>query len=160
MDWYLLSLSVLTTLFQGPDFTSYPFSSENAQDFYNLMSVYLDATFYPKLEELDFKQEGHRLEYLEDGKLEVKGVVYNEMKGAMVCLAVFLSHFLKAESSSLFAHKLHEKLFPTITYKHNSGGDPETIRDLTWGDLKEFHRVHYHPSNSWACTYGRRMDLL
>lgn len=48
------------------------------------MSVYLDAVFYPKLEELDFKQEGHRLEFLEDGSLCVKGIVYNEMKGAMV----------------------------------------------------------------------------
>eukprot|EP01127_Copromyxa_protea_P016926 TRINITY_DN5118_c0_g1_i1.p1 TRINITY_DN5118_c0_g1~~TRINITY_DN5118_c0_g1_i1.p1 ORF type:complete len:1008 (-),score=294.23 TRINITY_DN5118_c0_g1_i1:45-3068(-) len=140
----MLKRSVKTYMnaWTGQDFTSYPFGSENVQDFYNLMSVYLDATFHPQLSEWDFKQEGHRLEFSEDGSLEVKGIVYNEMKGAM------------AESSTLFAHELYEKLFPTITYRHNSGGDPETIRDLTWENLKEFHRVHYHPSNSWTCTYG------
>lgn len=33
------------------------------KDYYNLLSVYLDATFFPKLEPFDFMQEGHRLEF-------------------------------------------------------------------------------------------------
>jgi Zn-dependent M16 (insulinase) family peptidase len=36
---------------------------KNEKDFYNLMSVYLDATLFPRLMEMDFKQEGHRLEF-------------------------------------------------------------------------------------------------
>jgi Zn-dependent M16 (insulinase) family peptidase len=32
------------------------------QDFHNLLSVYLDAVFCPLLRELDFLQEGWRLE--------------------------------------------------------------------------------------------------
>ena len=44
------------------DHTMYPFSTCNATDYDNLMSVYLDATFFPLLRELDFRQEGHRLE--------------------------------------------------------------------------------------------------
>ncbi len=33
------------------DFTGYPFATTNAQDFKNLMSVYLDATLHPLLKE-------------------------------------------------------------------------------------------------------------
>lgn len=68
----------------GSDFTAYPFSTQNRQDFKNLLNVYLDAVFFPKLEFIDFLQEGHRLEF-EGEKLVFKGVVYNEMKGVMVC---------------------------------------------------------------------------
>ena len=33
----------------------YPFSSQNPKDYQNLMSVYLDAVFFPRLRELDFR---------------------------------------------------------------------------------------------------------
>ena len=35
----------------------YPFSTENAQDYKNLMSVYLDSVFFPRLRETDFRQD-------------------------------------------------------------------------------------------------------
>ena len=61
----------------GPDYTLYPFSTQNRQDFYNLMSVYLDAVFKPSLNEQDFRQEGWRLEHEDtnnpDSKLQIKG---------------------------------------------------------------------------------------
>ena len=51
------------------------------------MSVYTDSAFLPNLSYLDFRQEGHKLEFntAEDKKsgLKIGGVVYNEMKGAM-----------------------------------------------------------------------------
>ena len=56
------SLSTFMNAFTAPDATIYPFSTQNRKDFYNLMDVYLDAVFYPKLDPLSFKQEGHRLE--------------------------------------------------------------------------------------------------
>ena len=81
------SLSTFMNAFTASDFTAYPFSTLNDKDFQNLLSVYLDATFFPNLNELDFMQEGHRFELvkLENSpeKLELKGIVYNEMKGAM-----------------------------------------------------------------------------
>ena len=44
-------------------------------------------SFFPRMDYLDFRQEGHRLEFKEwndpTSDLEFKGVVYNEMKGAM-----------------------------------------------------------------------------
>jgi Zn-dependent M16 (insulinase) family peptidase len=130
----------------GSDYTTYPFSTQNPKDYNNLMSVYLDAVFFPKLEKIDFMQEGHRLEFKNpddtNSQLEFKGVVFNEMKGAM------------ADPSSLFDHRLQEHLYPTTTYHYNSGGEPSDIPNLTYEQLKEFHRVHYHPSNTRFFTYG------
>jgi len=41
----------------------YPFTTRNERDFMNLLSVYVDAAFFPLLRRLDFMQEGHRLEF-------------------------------------------------------------------------------------------------
>jgi len=51
------SLSTFMNAFTSSDWTMYPFATQNRKDFYNLMDVYLDATFFPRLEELSFKQE-------------------------------------------------------------------------------------------------------
>ena len=51
------SLSTFMNAFTASDWTMYPFSTQNKKDFNNLMNVYLDAAFFPKLEELSFKQE-------------------------------------------------------------------------------------------------------
>lgn len=84
----LFYIIIFTNIIQGPDYTSYPFSTCNMKDYYNLMSVYLDAVYFPKLDKYDFMQEGHRYEYsvFDDPStpLEIKGIVFNEMKGAMV----------------------------------------------------------------------------
>lgn len=85
------SLSTFMNAFTGPDYTMYPFSTQNSKDFYNLLSIYLDATFFPLLKNLDFMQEGWRLEHANvtdrTTPLTFKGVVFNEMKGVFVsCL--------------------------------------------------------------------------
>ncbi|NNM80994.1 MAG: peptidase M16, partial [Burkholderiales bacterium] len=51
-------------------------------------------------------------------------------------------------------HTLSKYLFPTTTYHFNSGGDPESIPDLAYEDLRNFYRTHYHPSNAVFMTYG------
>jgi len=142
------SLSTFMNAFTASDWTAYPYSTQNRKDFYNLMDVYLDAAFFPKLERLSFKQEGHRLEF-SDGEatsrrseLVFKGVVYNEMKGAM------------SSADQVMARSLLAALFPDTTYRFNSGGDPVVIPDLTYEQLRQFHRHHYHPSNSYFYTYG------
>ena len=140
------SLSTFMNAFTASDWTMYPFSTQNKKDFYNLMEVYLDAAFFPKIEELSFKQEGHCLEIIENSDkettLEYKGVVYNEMKGAMSSPSQVLGRYLLAA------------LYPDTTYKNNSGGDPFKIPKLTWEELKNFHSQYYHPSNSYFYTYG------
>ena len=47
--------------FTAGDTTAYPFATRNKKDFYNLLSVYLDAVFFPNLDRLDFAQEGGEL---------------------------------------------------------------------------------------------------
>ena len=140
------SLNTFMNAFTGADWTAYPFATQNAKDFDNLLQVYLDAAFFPRLAELDFAQEGHRVELAvpqdPSSPLLLKGVVYNEMKGAM-----------SAPTTQLW-HALQERLFPTTTYHWNSGGDPERIPDLTWEGLRAFHATHYHPSNAVFMTYG------
>ena len=140
------SLNTFMNAFTSSDWTAYPFASQNKKDFNNLMDVYLDAVFFSRLHELDFAQEGHRVEFAEpdnpDSELLFKGVVFNEMKGAM------------SSPSSTLWQTLTKYLFPTTTYHYNSGGDPEQIPDLSYRELKAFYQSHYHPSNAVFMTYG------
>ncbi len=140
------SLNTFMNAFTSTDWTAYPFASQNRKDFDNLLQVYLDAVFFATLDPLDFAQEGHRVEFAErdnpDSELVFKGVVYNEMKGAM------------SSVSSQLWQKLSSHLFPSSTYHYNSGGDPEFIPDLSHPQLLDFYRRHYHPSNAIFMTYG------
>ena len=43
------SLKTFINAMTFPDKTSYPVASQNLQDFYNLMDVYLDAVFFPRI---------------------------------------------------------------------------------------------------------------
>ena len=138
-------LSSFMNALTASDWTMYPFSTSILKDYYNLMDVYLDAVFFPKLDELSFKQEGHRLEIDESGdKMELlyKGVVYNEMKGAM------------SSPREVMGRSLLSALYPDTTYRHNSGGEPSKIPELTHQDLIDFHSKYYHPSNAFFYTYG------
>ncbi|SLM31548.1 hypothetical protein MTBBW1_350039 [Desulfamplus magnetovallimortis] len=140
------SLSTFMNALTASDWTMYPFSTQNEKDFYNLMDVYLDAAFFPRLDALSFKQEGHRMETVvnDNGEKELiyKGVVYNEMKGAM------------SSPSQVMGRALMAALYPDTTYSFNSGGEPSNIPSLTHSELKAFHARYYHPSNAFFYTYG------
>ncbi len=142
------SLNTFMNAFTASDWTMYPFTTQNKKDFYNLMDVYLDAAFFPNLDELSFRQEGHRLEIDETSEgtdpstLVFKGVVYNEMRGAM------------SSQDQVMVRSILNGMYPETTYHFNSGGDPAIIPDLTYQGLKDFHSRHYHPSNAFFFTYG------
>ncbi|MBJ7556381.1 insulinase family protein [Marinomonas spartinae] len=140
------SLNTFMNAFTSSDWTAYPFASKNKKDFHNLLGVYLDAVFFSRLDELDFSQEGHRLEFAEptnpESELTFKGVVFNEMKGAM------------SSTTSVLWQTLTKYLFPNNTYHFNSGGEPSDIPDLSYQDLLAFYRTHYHPSNAVFMTFG------
>lgn len=142
------SLNTFMNAFTSSDWTAYPFASQSAKDFNNLLQVYLDAVFFPNLNELDFAQEGHRLEFEQPDDpttpLVYKGIVFNEMKGAM------------SSPIQRLLQTVHSHLFPTITYHYSSGGDPQEIPKLTHAQLRAFHASHYHPSNAILMTYGDR----
>lgn len=60
------------------------------------------------------------------------------------CLYVFL----QSENEQVYAQHLQNKLYPDHTYSVVSGGEPLAIPDLTWEQLRQFHAIHYHPSNA------------
>ena len=140
------SLNTFMNAFTSSDWTAYPFASQNKKDFNNLLGVYLDSVFFARLDPLDFAQEGHRLEFAEpadtSSELTYKGVVFNEMKGAMSSI------------NSTLWQTMSKHLYPTSTYHYNSGGEPADIPDLSYDQFKAFYQTHYHPSNAIFVTFG------
>ncbi|MHB1104617.1 MAG: insulinase family protein [Devosia sp.] len=148
------SLHTFLNAMTFPDKTAYPVASQNLQDFYNLVDVYLDAVFFPLISEDTFRQEGwHYEREASQAPIVYKGVVFNEMKGAYSSAAAVLG---KVSQLSLY---------PDSTYGVNSGGDPKAIPDLTYEYFKNFHAKYYHPSNSRIVFYGdddpeQRLSIL
>jgi Zn-dependent M16 (insulinase) family peptidase len=144
------SLNTYLNAMTFPDKTMYPVASRNSKDFRNLMDVYLDAVFYPNIYNYPetLMQEGWHYE-LEDKQSEItyKGVVYNEMKG------VFSS------PDAILEKRNFECLFPDTAYGVESGGDPESIPELTQDQFIDFHKKYYHPSNGYIFLYGD-LDIL
>ncbi len=139
------SLNTFLNAMTYPEKTIYPVASCNDKDFQNLMSVYMDAVFHPniyKYEEI-FKQEGWHYELEDaDSPLTINGVVYNEMKGAF------------SSPDDVLQRQILNSLFPDTSYSNESGGDPEQIPNLTYGDYLDFHRRYYHPCNAYIYLYG------
>ncbi|RLU23058.1 hypothetical protein DMN91_005336 [Ooceraea biroi] len=140
------SLATFMNAMTGPDYTIYPFSTQNLKDYRNLQSVYLDSVFKPNLRELDFRQEGWRLEHTDvndkNSPVIFKGVVFNEMKGVF------------NDNQAILAEHLLNSILPSHTYSVISGGDPLVIPSLQYVDLLNFHGKYYHPSNSRFYSYG------
>ncbi len=113
------SLKTFLNAMTYPDKTCYPVASQNVKDFYNLIDVYLDAVFYPRLTPYVFRQEGWHYELDNPADpLTFKGVVFNEMKGAY------------SSPDSLLAEYSQQSLFPANPYGLDSGGDPKEIPNL------------------------------
>ncbi len=131
------------------DKTVYPVASRNEQDFFNLMSVYLDAVFCPSIYEKPeiFMQEGWHYEFESpDAEPYYNGVVFNEMKGVY------------ADVDSIIEEEMGALLFPDNSYRFSSGGHPEHITDLTYEQFINTHRRFYHPTNSKIFLDGN-MDI-
>lgn len=145
MDLAKSSLATFLNAMTFQNMTVYPISSRNAKDFYNLMDVYLDAVFNPRLltDKRVFLQEGTRREiFNKDEEIKYQGVVYNEMKGAM------------SSSEEFIYQAMQEELYPDSYCAYNSGGDPYEIIKLSYDELLDYYKRHYHPSNSYIVLYG------
>jgi len=139
------SLNTFLNAMTSSDATMYPVASMNDKDFRNLMHVYLDAVFFPRIydDPRIFKQEAWHHELTsKDAPVEYKGVVYNEMKGAY------------SSPSRELGYHIDKNLFPDNTYGYSSGGHPEAIPDLTYEQFINFHKKYYHPENSYLYLYG------
>jgi Zn-dependent M16 (insulinase) family peptidase len=137
------SLNTFLNAMTYPDKTVYPTASQNLQDFYNLVDVYLDAVFHPRIGPEVLMQEGWHYELdTPDAPMIYKGVVFNEMKGAY------------SSPDALLGKLAQEALFPDNEYGVDSGGDPRHIPELTYASFKAFHERYYHPSNARIFFYG------
>ena len=148
------SLKTFLNAMTFPDKTLYPLASVNLQDFYNLVDVYLDAVFHPRLTPEILQQEGWHYELESpDAPLIYKGVVFNEMKGGY------------SSPDDRTRRLSQQSLYPDTTYGVDSGGDPQDIPSLTFASFKAFYDRHYHPSNAKFFFYGdddpeKRLKLL
>lgn len=137
------SLATFINAFTSNDSTVYPVASQNLQDFYNLMDVYLDAVFHPRLTRHTFEQEGWHYELdAVDAPLAYRGIVFNEMKGSY------------SNPDTVLYRATMAALFPETIYGLSSGGDPRHIPELSYEDFVSFYRTHYHPSNARLFLYG------
>ena len=133
------SLNTFLNAMTFPDKTMYPVASRNDRDFLNLISVYLDAVFHPAILENKniFLQEGWHYELDgENGELRRNGVVLNEMRGAF------------SSPDDLAYYHLSNMLYPDTCYRHDSGGNPDFIPELSYQNFISAHKKYYHPSNS------------
>ena len=137
------SMKTFLNAFTSADMTAYPVASTNAQDFYNLVDVYLDAVLNPLITPNHLAQEGWHLELESlDDPLIYKGIVFNEMKGAY------------ASPEGVLYRQIKQAMFPDNAYRHDSGGDPEAMPNLTYEQFRSFHETFYHPANSRIVFYG------
>lgn len=139
------SLNTFLNALTGSDYTMYPVSSKNNKDFENLMSIYLDAVFYPNLlkDKRIFQEEGWRYELNSpNDELKYNGIVYNEMKGNY------------SAPEALLNRAVEQSLFPEISYKYESGGYPEEMPNLTYEKFVNTYKEYYTPSNSYFYLSG------
>ena len=128
------------------DHVFYYVSSTIEKDLFNLAEVRFDSVFHPLLTEETFKREGHHLEPVDPGEptgdLKINGIVYNEVKAGTTSPEELLFE------SAWFG------LLPDTMYSYDGGGDPDVLPDLTYTQLRTYHQIYYHPSNSCFFIYG------
>lgn len=136
------SLSTYLNAFTSADRTVFPASSLIKADYFNLMSVYSDAVFFPLLDQEIFWQEAWRLEHNDEGKPCIQGVVFNEMKGAW------------SSFNGIASDIIDSSVLGGTCYKWDSGGDPLCIPDLTVEKVRAFHKKYYCTRNCLVFLYG------
>jgi Zn-dependent M16 (insulinase) family peptidase len=141
-----MSMATFINAMTYDDRTVYPVSSNVRKDFFNLVDVYCDAVLHPRITRETLMQEGHHLALLNpddpESPLTIKGIVYNEMKGAY------------SSPDSLMMRTAAKLLFPDSPYGRDAGGDPERIPELTYEQFVDFYKTLYHPANARIFLYG------
>ncbi len=139
------SVASFVNAMTGSVSTYYPFITRDPKDFDNLLSVYMDSVFFPKVieDQKIIKREGWRYEiHPETKKMSINGIVFSEMKGAF------------SSPHRLLWLNLNRSLLPQTPYAHSSGGFPEKISTLQFEQIVEAHKKYYHPQNSLIFLYG------
>lgn len=146
LEMLKMSMATFINAMTYPDKTVYPVASTVKNDFFNLVDVYCDAVFHPGITPETLSQEGHHLDFANRGDIEspltIRGIVYNEMKGAY------------SDLDSQIERTTSQLLFPDSIYGYDSGGDPEEIPELTYRQFRTTYEKFYHPSNAYFFLCG------
>lgn len=124
--------------------TTYPVASLSEEQLLKYADFYTDSCLNPSImtDESIFNTEAWRYSMdSAESDLTISGTVYSEMQGSYTL-------------SNAAYYNLVKTLFPGANVSHVSGGIPSEIPNMTWEDVKNFHRSYYHPSNSIAFLYG------
>lgn len=143
------SVNDIANAYTSNDHTMYHFITRNAKDFDNLFDFYVDSVFCPSfLTNKDiFLREGRHVENTGDGRLEISGVVYNEMKAHKV-------NPVAVEILEVFS-----TLFPNTPLQYEAGGDITVIQNCTWEHCKKYYLHYYHPSNA-VISFAGDFDIV
>ncbi|RKU19524.1 hypothetical protein C6503_07660 [Candidatus Poribacteria bacterium] len=128
------------------DHAFYYTSNNVKKDLFNVAEVHFDSVFHPLLTEETFKREGHHLEPVDPdqptGDLKINGIVYNEVKNSL------------SAPEACLGFAVTGGLLPDTCYARNSGGNALVMPDLTYEQLKTYHKTYFHPSNCYFFFYG------
>ena len=128
--------------------TTYPVASLSEAQLLKYADLYTDSCLHPMImeDESIYREEAwrYRLENA-DAPLTLEGTVYSEMLGATTLQSAAGQNILRAA-------------FPGSMIGNNHGGEPESIPDMTWDMLKDYHNRYYHPSNCAVYLYGQFED--
>ncbi|MBQ6508255.1 MAG: insulinase family protein [Flexilinea sp.] len=139
----------------GQYYTMYPMASTSEEQLLKYVDFYMNGLTHPLAIENPYAlmREAYRYELDDaDGEIELQGVVYSEMLGAL--------------SQSRWAnYNFNRMLWPNSYVTTVSGGDPDYIPELTLESVKAFHDRYYHPSNATMYLTGdvdlpRFLELL
>lgn len=147
------SLKTYLNALTGQMTTMYPVSSVIEQDYFNLVSVYADSVFFPKLKKEAFMQEAYHLEKNATGEYSIQGVVYNEMKGVY------------SSFDSICNNAVISSILPGTIADLDFGGNPAEIPNLTYEQYLLTHKKFYRPNNCLVFLYGnisteKQLDFL
>lgn len=140
------SVSSLINALTSIEWTAYPYFATNKRDFFNLLDIYLDSIFHPRITEELLKFECHHLEFeVPNNKstpLKHAGNIYNEIKNQL------------KRSSEQFPALIRKHLYDFSVYGKNFGGSLESLARISIKQAKRYHSTYYHPSNAFFFHYG------
>ena len=146
--WFNLSFQTYNTYMNastGPFYTYYPIASLSEDQLLALADFYTDMIFNPLFieDKSIFDEEAWRYVLKSpDDELTIAGTVYSEMLGAYTRTRKAYKNF-------------EATILPGSYVVNDSGGNPDVIPDMTWDDIKDYHKKYYHPSNSLSIIYGK-----
>ena len=125
--------------------TQFPVASLSEDQLLALADYYVDSCFHPMImtDESIFRTQAWHYNLPDmDSDLTYEGVVYSEVSGLMTLDSMALEY-------------ANDVTFPGAALSYSFGGLPESIPEMTWEDVKNYHNKYYHPSNSFTVLYGK-----